>query len=68
MYTYELSFVNDRDQKRWIRWNSFCNDPKTTLQMARGTLERFHAKFGAITILTEDGGVFECHWFDKVLN
>lgn len=68
MYTYEIEYVNDRDQHRWLKWNCSCNSIETTLQIAKGACDRFHAKYGAITIRNEDGKFVKLHWFDKVLN
>ena len=67
MYTYEIAFLNDKNRKSIIRWGCTCNDPKITLQMAKGTCESLNIRYAIITIREDNGKFISLHIFDKVL-
>ena len=66
MYTYQIEFLkHDEDQELCeIRWNCSCNDPETTLMLAKGDCKRLNLDFAVIRILKENGNFVSMHVFD----
>ncbi len=67
MYTYEIYYLNRKNEKMVNKWNCCCNDYDTTLRMAKGACDRLDASFGII-IIKRDGNINRIEVFDEVLN
>ena len=64
MYTYQIEFLNESEEKlNQIRWNCSCNDPETTLMLAQGDCKRLGLDVAVIRILKENGNFVSLHVF-----
>ena len=63
MYTYIIRYLNKKHKQITIKWNCTCNDPATTLQLAKGACILYEANFAVIKILNDKGEFVSIHTF-----